>query len=52
MDVNNWEKEYLGMNKKITDREREILNGSPLKSNEGMVYGKMYADWKSRQEVK
>jgi len=32
-----------------TVREQEILEGSPLKTNEGMLYGRMYADWKKRK---
>ena len=39
--VNAWEREYLSdAFNVINKREREILEGSPLKSNEGMVYGK------------
>ena len=49
--INNWEKEYLSdAFNVINKREREILEGSPLKSNEGMVYGRMYADWKKKYE--
>ena len=44
--IKNWEKEYLKMNKDLTDREKEILKGDDIKSNEGMVLGRMYADWK------
>ena len=35
--ISNWEKEYLTMNKNLTKREKEILEGSELKPNEGMV---------------
>ena len=45
-EIPNWEKEYPtleGVN--VSKREKEILDGSPLKSHEGMVYGSMYADW-------
>jgi len=50
-DIQNWESEYdMTMNDgDRTVREQEILEGSPLKSNEGMVYGRMYADWKKRK---
>ena len=42
-----WEKEYLAMSKlTLTDRQKEILNGDSIKTNEGMIYGSMYADWK------
>ena len=47
-EIPNWEKEYLTMNNKLSDREREILKGSELKSHEGMLFGRMYADWKER----
>ena len=29
--------------------ERELLEGSAIKSHEGMMYGRMYADWKVRK---
>ena len=45
-DIPNWEKEYKKMAKDLSEREIELLNGSPIKSHEGMVYGRMYADWK------
>jgi len=51
MDISNWEKEYLNMNLKLTAREMELLKGDAIKSHEGMVYGRMYADWKSRKEA-
>ena len=47
-DITNWEKEYLTMDVTLSKRERELLGGSPIKSHEGMVYGRMYADWKER----
>ena len=49
--IENWESEYdMTMNDgNRTKREQEILEGSPLKSNEGMIYGRMYADWKKRK---
>ena len=37
------------MVKDLSEREIELLNGSPIKSHEGMVYGRMYADWKVRK---
>ena len=48
-DLPNWEKEYLSMNPEITKRQRELLEGSKIKSQEGMLYGTMYADWKVRK---
>ena len=50
--IENWESEYdMTMNDgNRTKREQEILEGSPLKSNEGMIYGRMYSDWKKRYE--
>ena len=47
-DIPNWEKEYLTMDVTLSKRERELLGGSPIKSHEGMMYGRMYADWKER----
>tara|TARA_B100000427_G_scaffold102739_1_gene84894 strand:+ start:1558 stop:1737 length:180 start_codon:yes stop_codon:yes gene_type:complete len=50
-EIERWESEYdMTMNDgNRTDREQEILEGSPLKTNEGMLYGRMYADWKKRK---
>ena len=46
-DVPNWEKEYLKMaEKQLSKRQIDILNGDDLKSNEGMMYGALYNDWK------
>ena len=44
--ISNWEKEYLTMNKNLSKREKEILEGSELKTHEGKVFGRMYAHWK------
>jgi len=49
--IENWENDYLSdAFNVINKREREILEGSPLKSHEGMVYGRMYAEWKNKYE--
>ena len=48
-EISNWEKEYLTMDVKLTDRQKEILNGDELKSHEGMLFGGMYADWKEKK---
>ena len=51
-DIPNWEKEYPTMEGvNLTKREREILDGDELKSHEGMMFGRMYADWKKRRGV-
>ena len=47
--IKNWEKEYLSMNKNLTDRQKEILKGDSIKSHEGMLFGGMYADWKKQK---
>ena len=50
-DLPNWEKEYLRMeDTNITKRQRAILEGDDIKSNEGMLFGSMYNDWKKRKE--
>ena len=48
-EVSNWEKEYLTMEDELSKRQRELLGGAEIKSNEGMVYGAMYSDWKKRK---
>ena len=49
-DIPNWESEYISQGKNLTEREKEILKGSELKSHEGMMYGRMYADWKEKYD--
>ena len=34
-DILQWEKEYLTMNKNLTDREKQILKGDAIKTDEG-----------------
>ena len=48
-DVQDWEREYIAMDVDLTKREQEILKGDPIKSYEGMMYGRMYADWKTKK---
>ena len=48
-DIPNWEKEYLSMNNNLSARQKELLNGGEIKSNEGMLFGGMYADWKKQK---
>ena len=51
-DIPNWEKEYPTMEgTQLSKRDRELLGGDPIKSHEGMLYGRMYADWKRRKEL-
>ena len=50
LSIQNWEKEYLQMNRKqLTQQQEDILEGRELKSNEGMIFGQMYADWKNQK---
>ena len=49
-DIPNWEKEYLIMDVTLSKRERELLEGSAIKSHEGMKFGEMYQDWKKRRK--
>ena len=48
-EIPNWEQEYLTLNNQLSKRQVEILNGSPLSSHEGMVFGGMYSDWKKQK---
>ena len=48
-EIPNWEKEYLTMDVNLTKRQREILEGAEIKSNEGMMFGGMYANWKEKK---
>ena len=48
-DIPNWEEQYLATDPQLTVREKELLRGDPIKSHEGMMYGRMYADWKVRK---
>ena len=48
-DIPNWEKDYLDtMKDNLSKPQIELLNGRNIKSDEGMIYGQMYADWKKR----
>ena len=47
--ISKWESEYLKMNRNLTDREKELLKGDSIKSHEGMIFGRMYADWKKQK---
>ena len=48
-DVPTWEQEYSAMSVERTEREQELLDGADIKSHEGMMYGRMYNDWKRRK---
>ena len=51
-EIPNWEEQYLAMDISLSVREKELLKGDPIKSHEGMIYGRMYRDWKKRKEIK
>ena len=48
-DVQDWEREYIAMDADLNEREIELLKGDNIKSHEGMMYGRMYNDWKRRK---
>tara|TARA_R100001463_G_scaffold92518_1_gene147254 strand:+ start:264 stop:446 length:183 start_codon:yes stop_codon:yes gene_type:complete len=48
-DLQDWEREYAAMGTDLSKREYAILQGGTLKSHEGMIYGRMYSDWKRRK---
>tara|TARA_B100000427_G_C15170401_1_gene447014 strand:+ start:393 stop:578 length:186 start_codon:yes stop_codon:yes gene_type:complete len=51
-EIPNWESQYLDMvNDDLTERQKKLLKGDPIKSHEGMIYGRMYRDWKDRKEI-
>ena len=48
--LDKWEFEYLKENKdKLSKLQIDILQGRELKSNEVMIYGQMYANWKKQK---
>ena len=50
LSIQNWEKEYLKENRdKLSKQQIDILEGRELKSQEGMIFGQMYADWKNQK---
>ena len=52
-EIANFPSEYKEMMKGLlSKRQLEILDGDPLKSSEGMVFGRMYADWKDKKGYK
>ena len=45
-----WESEYLVENRnKLTKQQIGLLEGRPIKSHEGMIYGQMYNEWKQKR---
>ena len=53
-EIPNWEEEYMSLREcdpgpYLTDTEVDILQSDVLKSNEGMIFGRMYVDWKKRK---
>ena len=48
-EIANFPKEYKEMNTNLSKRQIDILDGDELKSNEGMIFGGMYSDWKKRK---
>ena len=48
-DIQDWERQYLGMDADLSDRQIELLKGDPIKSHEGMMYGRMYRGWKEKR---
>ena len=49
-EIKNFPQEYKQMMAgRLSKRQVEILDGAPLKSNEGMVFGQMYSAWKKQK---
>ena len=48
-DIPNWEEQYLATDPQLTIREKELLKGDPIKSNECMMYGRMYREWREER---
>ena len=45
--IKRWEQDFLKKNRNtLSKREVSILEGNELKSHEGMIYGRLYAQWK------
>ena len=48
-EIPQWEKLYLESQKgNLSKQQIELLEGRDIKSDEGMIYGQMYSDWKRR----
>ena len=49
MCIRDREKDYLeSMKGNLSKQQIELLSGRDIKSDEGMIYGQMYSDWKRR----
>ena len=48
-EIPKFPEEYKEMNKSLSKRQIELLDGAEIKSHEGMISGGMYADWKHRR---
>jgi hypothetical protein len=48
-EIPKFPEEYKEMNKSLSKRQIELLDGAEIKSHEGMIFGGMYADWKHRR---
>ena len=49
-EISNFPKEYKKMMEGLlSKRQIELLDGAAIQAHEGMVFGKMYADWKKRK---
>ena len=49
-EIPNWEKDYLeSMKGNLSEQQIELLSGRDIKSDEGMIYGQMYSDWKEKR---
>ena len=45
--IKKWEQDFLKKNmNSLSKRQVAILEGDKIKSHEGMMYGRMYAQWK------
>ena len=45
--IKKWEQDFLKKNRNsLSKRQVAILEGDKIKSHEGMMYGRMYAQWK------
>ena len=45
-EIKNFPEQYKEMMKGLlSKRQIELLDGDPIKSHEGMIFGGMYADW-------
>ena len=48
-EIPQWEKLNLeSMKGNLSKQQIELLEGRDIKSDEGMIYGQMYSDWKRR----